>query len=310
MRFDPTGFLPENLVSMESLSIAGNDTDGYIAFPQALFYEHDFQLFETTQSEGTIQLDRDIDYKLIFVIPGYRNRDGRYAVYAGVEILNKKPNASYRTSHRSLGASMIVDVAQTRRFFLDNDESATDFFGLLIDHAYVPDIERLTDPALTAVGVLVSYKSIVGAMEMSARKLSVTSQESDGSAASTDVADATATSKGVLQLAGDLTGTAAQPRVLGLSNKLNVDVAEQTYAKKTDVKVSINGEVGTEFNISAEDLQAYTKVQVDQLLTDIRSTILTIQESMVTSVNDQTPDADGNVALTLDDGQSADGGNF
>ncbi len=310
MRFDPTGFLPENLISMETMSVAGNATDGYIAFPQNIFYEHDFQLFETTQSDGTIQMERGVDYKLVFVVPGFRNRDTRYAAYAAVEIINKKPNATYRTSYRALGASMTVDIAETRRFFLDNDESTTDFFGLLINNAYVPDAERLIDPTLMASGVLIGYKSVIGAMEASARKLSAATQENGTSTGTADVADATATSKGILQLAGDLTGTSDRPRVVGLADKLDADEADNLYAKKTDVHVTINGQTAANFNLTAQDLSAYTSIQVDQLLDGIRQSITALQNVIVTSVNDQLPDEDGNVTIIIDDGQAGDGGNF
>lgn len=308
MRFDLTGFLPENLVSMEQMAVAGNNSDGHIAFPQHLFYEHDFQLFEVTQSSGTVQLTRDVDYRFVFVIPGFRNRDSRYAVYAAVDLLDKKQNAVYRASYRALGADVNTDIVETRRFFLDNDESSTDFFAMLIDYAHVPDSERLADATLTLSGTLVSYKSVIGAMEVSARKTSTDSQT--GTSSGGDVADATATTKGVMQLAGDLTGSADRPRVVGLSDKLSAADAEAIYVKKTEMAISINGQTSDTFTLSAADVQAYTTDQVDQLLDTIRTSLTTLQNTVVLSVNDQTPDEQGNVVVQGGDGSPTDGGNF
>lgn len=311
MRFDLSGFLPENLVPSEQLSVAGNLTDGYVAVLQNLFYEHDFQLVQTTPADGSVTLERGVDYKFVFIVPGYRNRDKRFAAYAAVEILNRQQAATYRASYRAVGASMRIDPVEMRRFFLDNDESSNDFFGLLIEQAYAPDAERLADASLLASGVLISYQTVVGAMESAAKKLSSQTQETGTTTTTgTEVGDATATSKGVIQLSGDLTGTAARPRVVGLEEKIDAVFGDARYALKDDVKITINGVENSVFDITAQSLGVYSSLQIDQMLSALTEAMQTLSASVVKSVNGATPNNAGEVTITVIDETPIDGGQF
>lgn len=311
MRFDPSGFLPENLVSMEQLSVSGNSSDGYIAVLQNLFYEHDFQLTQSEPGESTVVLERGVDYRLIFIIPGYRNRDLRFGAYCAVEIMNREQNATYRASYRAVGAAIQIEPMQIRRFFLDNTETTSDFYGLLIEEAYAPDAERLADSSLGVSGVLVSYQTVVGAMEAAARKLSTRTQESPTSTTSpTEVGDATETSKGVMQLAGDLTGTAARPRVVGLEEKIDAVFGDARYALKDDVKITINGVENSVFDITAQSLGVYSSLQIDQMLSALTEAMQTLSASVVKSVNGATPNNAGEVTITVIDETPIDGGQF
>lgn len=298
MRFDPTGFSPENLIPMETMPVAGNSSDGYVVFPQRLFYEHDFQLFETTQFSGTSQLVRDVDFKFIFGVPVFRSRNSLYAVFAGVQLLNRKSNAVYTSTYRALGAVCQYDIADLTRFHQNNPESSSvNFWGLLTTTGSLPDAERLQTQTVTLEAVLIDLDSAIGMQELVARRRSL--DMVDQPATGVDVVDATASQKGIIRLSGDLEGTADQPRVKGLANLVTMATADLRYALKNESSVMINGIAGPNFTLDAEDLGAYSKTDADSnFLTPAQA-----NQVYVRKVNNQSPDAQGNVNVPGGAGQ-------
>jgi hypothetical protein len=80
-----------------------------------------------------------------------------------------------------------------------------------------------------------------------------------GVVSTTTVNDATSTSKGIVQLAGDLSGTGSNPTVPGLTAKLDASVANSTYAPKSSP--TFTGVVTVPMPTNAYD--AATKSYVD-----------------------------------------------
>lgn len=298
MRFDPTGFSPENLIPMETMPVAGNSSDGYVVFPQQLFYEHDFQLFETTQFSGTSQLVRDVDFKFIFGVPVFRSRNNLYAVFAGVQLLNRKSNAVYTSTYRALGAVCQYDITDLTRFHQNNPESsAVNFWGLLTTTGSLPDAERLQTQTVTLEAVLIDLDSAIGMQELVARRRSLDMVDQPGTVV--DVVDATTSQKGIIRLSGDLEGTADAPRVKGLGDFITTNAGDQRYALKADAEVTINGLEGPEFTLTPAILGAYSTAEADtKFLTRTQANGI-----FVRSVNNQPVDAQGNVTVPGGAGQ-------
>lgn len=309
MQFDAHGSNPSNYISMQRIDVVGDSTSGYLAVPGELFYEKDFELYEKTGTSSAKKMTLGTDYVFAFVVPGYRTIDNRYAAYAGVELITYDQSAQYFMTARMVGQQCGVGATDIRRFFLDNDDDADDFFGLLAFGGYIPDEERLQDTSVNLIGVLINEKSLIGSQEVAARALSARLAGTTTSTGSTtELVDATSTVKGVMKLTGDLGGTADNPTVPGLSSKITQNAADARYQLKQDAITSVNDHGPGDITLTASDVGAYTKQEINQLLTTLGDRITALDDVVVKSVENQLPDAAGNVVLSTT--PFADGGTF
>lgn len=79
---------------------------------------------------------------------------------------------------------------------------------------------------------------------------------------STTVSDATATDKGIIQLTGDLGGTASSPTVPGLANKLDTATAATTYAPLADPTFTGTVTIPAPTNTTDAATKAYVDSQI------------------------------------------------
>lgn len=174
-------------------------------------------------------------------------------------------------------------------------------------------VTKLNAPAVPADGSITTAKLADGSVTLAKLSTSPTptsgqvlsyngtglswSTPSTGSA----VSDATPTSKGIVQLAGDLAGTAASPTVPGLAGKYtkptsgipatDLDTATQAAITKAGTSVqSVNGKTGATVSIGVVDMNDAT------ITAPANGQVLTY-DSTTSKWKNQTPSSAGGGAL-------------
>lgn len=157
MIFDLTAREKQNIVREEKLVFTDKSfSPEKIAVTSRLFYDKNVVVILRADNELDQRLIQDVDYRLVFKLPGYR-AGGQHSVFAGIILL--KPleiGAQYLISYRALGESAKLDSLGIRRFFEENTEFVRiTFFGLQTTAG-----EELTPSLLQNANVRIGATSI------------------------------------------------------------------------------------------------------------------------------------------------------
>lgn len=299
MNFDPTASVLENVVVQKELELAGDEGDKFLILIKELFYSKDFRLWKIDPTGAKSILVLATDYRFVYRVPVFRSQDTIHPAFAGIELIEHVNNHRYVADYRCLGATAQLDEAELVRYHQDNSESSgVNFLGLLTQSGSVPDEPRLKNAQLNLTPVLISFSSRAGLAELAARELGF--EDTEVTTPTTgEVTDASETTKGIVKLAGDLEGTADNPRVKGLSSFITAAQAQQLFLSKEQADEQYatiaQGQKADDALSATEAAQNfYSKTAADS--------------RFVRSVNKQPPDSTGDVTLSGGGGGTGSGG--
>lgn len=171
MALDTTASMAENIVLNEALSLTFSPDNRKVAVATRMFYSKGFVLFSKCPNENFRMLVRDVDYRLLFKIPGLRDETGIHSVYAAIELLTYEPDAAYGINYRALGETATYDKDDLRRHFERNYSfERICFHALIKSNNTIPTVEELADPQnpIMLIPSTIDYRSHLGLVEMAA----------------------------------------------------------------------------------------------------------------------------------------------
>lgn len=175
MAVDQTASVAENIVLKEKLEITFSLDDRKVAIASRLFYEKGFVLFRRCAGENVLALKRDVDYKLVFKVPGLRSADGMYGMFAGIQMLTHEPDAEYFIIYRSVGATATFSQRQLREQFEQNRQiSLLSFHALTLPGGAAPSLTNLDNDSINLVGSTIGYETTAGQLERTAEENQIT----------------------------------------------------------------------------------------------------------------------------------------
>lgn len=175
MALDTTASVAENIVLGEALTLTFSPDNRKVAVATRLFYSKGFVLYSQCPGENVRLLTRDVDYRLLFKIPGLRDEVGLHSAYAAIELITYEPDATYGINYRSLGESATFNSDDLRRHFERNYSfERVCFHALLKSDNTIPTVGELASNATQLVPATIDYRSSLGTVERTAEEAALT----------------------------------------------------------------------------------------------------------------------------------------
>ena len=171
MAVDQTASVAENVVLKEKLKLTFSLDDRKVAIATRLFYEKGFVLFRRCIGKNAVMLRRDVDYKLIFKIPGARSADGMYGMFAGIQMLRFEPDGEHFIVYRAVGAEVGYSEQQLREHFEKVDQvHLMTFHALMLPSGRAPSIPDLDNTTIQLMPATIGYETEAGQLERTAEE--------------------------------------------------------------------------------------------------------------------------------------------